>query len=98
MDTGALALERAAAGVIGMGVVSEQCKVGSIRARADAGCNGIHNPAAPLGGKLVEDRFFRRSERGKPPELGAGTVGNAVKDDEKYLACGHSYGMVGRAD
>src|SRR5512139_4320109 len=98
MDTGALALERAAAGIIGMGVISEQCKVGSIRARADAGSNGIHDPAAPLGGKLVEDRFFRRSERGKPPEFCAGTVGDTVKDNKKYLACGHSYGMVGRAD
>ena len=98
MDAGALALERAPAGIVFVGIVAEQGEVGGIGTRADTGSDGIHDPAAPLRSELVENGFLCSGERGESIKFGAGTVGNAVKDNKKDFIRGHSYGMVGRAD
>ena len=63
-DAGAHALERPPPGIVFVGVVAEQGEMGGIGSRADAGRDGVHDPAASLGSEFVKDRCFCRGRAG----------------------------------
>ena len=98
MDARTLAFERSPAGIVFVRVIAEQGEVGGIGSRADAGAMVSMIPQHPFRCEFVKNGFFCCGKRGESPQLGAGTIGDAVKDNKKDLVRGHSYGMVGRAE